>query len=231
VTAGTTLAVAAGLAGGVFAAVHHLGRTWGSTRGERSTRMPGDEIDTRPLGVTNHAVTVDAPPSQVWPWLVQMGYHRGGWYTYPWVDRWIWHIDNPSADRIVDAFQDLRVGDIVPDGEPGTAWYVVRQLDPERSLVLHSTTHLPPAVRNRVWVSWTWSFLLEPLPGNRTRILLRVRATGSPTVMAAFHLLIVPSDLVMARSMLRGIRKRVQGRPVAGPPRRRGRPARLAAHR
>jgi hypothetical protein len=51
--------------------------------------MPGDEIVRKPFGKTMHAVTIEAPPERVWPWLVQMGYHRGGWYTYPWVDRWI----------------------------------------------------------------------------------------------------------------------------------------------
>jgi hypothetical protein len=76
-------------AGAGFAVLHRLGGTWGSTRRERASRMPGDEIVRKPFGKTMHAVTIEAPPERVWPWLVQMGYHRGGWYTYPWVDRWI----------------------------------------------------------------------------------------------------------------------------------------------
>jgi membrane protease YdiL (CAAX protease family) len=208
-----------GLAAAAFAVLHRLGRTWGSTRRERGTRMPGDEIVRKPFGATMHAVSIDAPPERVWPWLVQMGYHRGGWYTYPWVDRWIWHIYNASADRVIDELQNLRVGDIVPDGEPGTAYYVVEHLEPARSLVLHSTTHVfPPALRDRVRLSWTWSFLLEPVAGGTaTRLLLRVRAEGSAPVAAAFHALIVPSDFVMARSMLLGIKRRAEdaerGRP------------------
>jgi hypothetical protein len=113
-------------------------------------RMPGDEIVREPFGKTMHALTIDAPPERVWPWLVQMGYHRGGWYTCPWVDRWIWHVDNPSADQIVDALQDLRVGDIVPDGEPGTADYVVEHL--ERSGPLQSC---PPRC-HAVTPAWTY---------------------------------------------------------------------------
>jgi hypothetical protein len=135
---------------------------------------------------------------------VQMGYHRAGWYTPRWVDRWIWHIDNPSADTMVPELQALAVGDVVPDGEPGTAWYDVVALDPERHLVLHSTTHVPPALRGVTRVDWTWAFVLEPV-GSGTRVRLRARATGSLLALVAWHLLVVPSDLVMARAMLRGV--------------------------
>jgi len=171
--------------------------------------MPGDDIVARPFGVTDHGVTVAAPPAQVWPWIVQMGYHRAGWYTPTWVDHWIWHIDNPSADTIMPELQGLAVGDVVPDGEPGTAWYDVVELERDRHLVLHSTTHVPPAMRGVISVDWTWSFALEPVDAG-TRLRLRARATGSPLALLAWHLLIVPSDFVMARAMLRGIAVRAE---------------------
>ena len=195
-----------------FAGLHRLGSTWGSTPEERERPMPGDEIVPDPAGRTMHAITVDAAPDQVWPWLAQMGYHRAGWYTYPWVDRWIWHIENPSADRVVPALQDLRVGDVIPDGEPGTAYFVIRELVPGEHLVLHSTTHVPPALERAMTVSWTWSFLLLPVDGGRrTRLLLRVRLTGSLVTRLLWHLVVVPSDFVMARSMLLGVKRRAEG--------------------
>ena len=136
-----------------------------------------------------------------------MGYHRAGWYTPRWVDRWIWHIDNPSSDTVVPELQALAVGDVVPDGEPGTAWYDVVALDPERHLVLHSTTHVPPSLRGVMSVDWTWTFALEPVEAG-TRLRLRARASGSALALVAWHLLVVPSDFVMARAMLRGIAER-----------------------
>jgi len=198
----------------LFACLHRRGRTWGSTGEERREPLPGDLLVDRPFGATEHAVTVAAPPERVWPWIVQMGYHRGGWYTPHWVDRWIWHIDNPSTDRVLPEWQGLAVGDVVPDGEPGTAWYDVVELEPERRLVLHSTTHVPPALRAVMRVEWTWAFVLEPA-GEGTRLRLRARARGNPVAFLFWHLLVVPSDFVMARAMLRGIRDRAERQPTA----------------
>ena len=64
-----------------YAVLHHLGRTSGSTDAERHARLPGDALVSDPGVVTDHAVTIDAPPEAVWPWLAQMGWGRGGWYT------------------------------------------------------------------------------------------------------------------------------------------------------
>jgi hypothetical protein len=72
---------------GVIAVSQWLGRTAGSTQAERRQPLPGDELIDHPTVVTNHAATIPVPPDQVWPWLVQMGWHRGGWYTPRFIDR------------------------------------------------------------------------------------------------------------------------------------------------
>jgi len=198
------------LGAATFGAVHYLGRTWGADEVEQRAVMPGDDIVARPFGITNHAITIDATPAMIWPWIVQMGYHRAGWYTPRWVDRWIWHIENPTVTTVHPELQNVHVGDVIPDGEPGTAFFRVADLKEDHFLVLHSTTHLPPALRDRTWVDWTWSFLLTPIDLHHTRLKLRVRATGSPELWLAWTLFLVPSDLVMARSMLRGIKRRAE---------------------
>jgi hypothetical protein len=215
-------APAAALVG--YGTLYVLGRRAGSTAAERRATLPGDRLIARPNMVTDHAVTIDAPPAAVWPWLTQMGWHLGGYYTPRWVDRLLFPRNWPSLDHLDPALvRDLAVGDLIPDGEPGTAWFVVTEVEPPHSLVLRSATHLPPAWRERSGASidWTWTFRLTKRPGDRTRLHLRVRGRTAPWwLTASYHAVLVPADLVMAVGMLRGIRHRAQAAP---PPRSSGR--------
>ena len=183
--------------------------------------LPGDDIVGNPEVVTNHAVTIDAPPERVWPWLVQMGWGRGGWYTARWIERLFFPANGPSAERIIPELQVLRVGDFIPDGRPETqCGFVVEALEPERALVLHSTSHLPVGWRPRVRLDWSWAFVLTAVDeGRRTRFLFRSRWTTAPWwLTAAGRLVIVPADFVMARDFLRGVKRRTErstGTPTA----------------
>ena len=195
------------------AALIHFGRTYGSTAHERAMRLPGDGIVADPTVVTNHAVTIDAPPDCVWPWLVQMGWGRGGWYTARWVDRLLFPANGPSADRIIPEVQNLRLGDFIPDGAPETeCGLIVEVLEPNRALVLHSTSHLPRSWRDRAQADWSWAFVLTAVDGGqRTRFLFRSRWTTAPWwLTAAGWLGIVPADFVMSRDMLRGVKRRAE---------------------
>ena len=160
------LALAAVAAVTAEAGLIHLGRTYGSTEEERKKRLPGDDIIADPEVQTDHAITIDAPPSAVWPWLVQMGWGRGAWYTARWVDRLLFPANGPSADRIMPELQDITIGTFIPDGAPETetGLYVVA-LEPERALVLRSNSHLPMSWRDRATLDWTWSFVLTPVDG------------------------------------------------------------------
>ncbi|HEX9259008.1 MAG TPA: hypothetical protein VF855_05675 [Acidimicrobiales bacterium] len=202
-------------AAGSYALLQVLGRTSGSTRAERRSALPGDEQILRPLFVTNHAITVDASPQEVWPWLVQMGWHRGGWYTARWVDRLLFPANWPSAERVMPELQDLAVGDEVPDGAPETeCYFVVEELEPNRHLLLHSRSHLPPEFRDRfgAWIDWTWMFDLAPVEGGGSRFLFRTRARLGPRWLAAVYwLVLIPADHIMSRQMLRGVKRRAEG--------------------
>src|SRR5829696_8141190 len=112
--------VLAAVVGG-YAGLQWLGRTYGATRAERRRSLPGDGLCADPQIVTTHAVTIDAPPEHVWPWLVQMGWGRGQWYTARWVDRLLFPDNGPSADVLVPEWQHLAVGGPHPRRAAGGA--------------------------------------------------------------------------------------------------------------
>jgi hypothetical protein len=212
----TAVAVLAGVAG--YGVLYRLGKSSGSTAGERARHLPGDELIDRPSFLTNHAATLDAPPAQVWPWLTQVGWHRGGWYTPRWVDRLLFPDNWPSADvldpRLV---RDLAPGDRIPDGPPGTASFVVERADAPSVLVLHSRTHLPPGWDTSLGarLDWVWTFALDPVGTNRTRMLIRNRGTVRPRWLdLAYLATIVPADHIMTRGMFRGLQRRLASEPV-----------------
>ena len=197
----------------VYVVLQALGRSAGTTAAERAGRLPGDDLVPAPQLVTDHAVTIEASAEQVWPWLTQVGWHRGGWYTPPWVDRFLFPDNWPSATSLDPALvRDLRPGDTVPDGPPGTAYFIVERADAPRLLVLHSRTHLPPGWADRYGASldWVWTFALDPLGETRTRMLVRNRGRVRPAWLdLAYRALIVPADHVMTKGMFRGLADRV----------------------
>ena len=191
----------------------HLGRTYGSSPGERRRPLPGDDLVVAPSAVTDHATTIEARPEQIWPWLLQVGWGRAGWYTARWVDRLLFPANGPSADRIHPEWQHLEVGSFIPDGAPETGCGMfVERIEADRALVLRSNSHLPASWRRYAQLDWTWTFVLAPLAdGRHTRFHFRSRWATSPWWLTlGGWLVIVPADFVMSRDMLRGVRRRAE---------------------
>jgi hypothetical protein len=209
-----TLLAAGVAAATAYAALQLLGRRAGSSARERRAALPGDALVDAPQLVTDHAVTIDAAPEEIWPWLTQMGWHRGGYYTPPWVDRLLFPGNWPSVDQLDPALlRTLTPGETIPDGPPGTAEYVVNEVDAPHTLVLRSTSHIPPGWQERydARMVWTWCFVLTETDAG-TRVHLRVRGRMTPWWFAALYVTtIVPADFVMARGMLRGLKVRAEG--------------------
>jgi hypothetical protein len=205
-----------------YAALQWLGRSYGATTVERRSALPGDELCRHPDAVTTHATTIQAPPQRVWPWLVQMGWGRGQWYTARWVDRLLFPANGPSADRIIPELQHLAVGDRILDGPPeANCAFVVATLDPYRDLVLHSSQHLPPRWADRfgATIDFSWAFHLHDVGDGRTRFVFRSRMRAAPGWVRAVYLAaILPADFVMSRQMLRGVKTRAEATTAADHP-------------
>ena len=178
--------------------------TWGATDEEAGRTLPGDELLENPAVVSTRAITIHAPPSAVWPWLVQMGSGRGGAYTYDWIEN-LFGLGMHSAERIHPEWQNLVVGDVIP-GKESLQGMRVEVLDPERALVTRSEDG-----------TWVWAFVLEDL-GGRTRLLSRNRiAMRDPSLGDRIGMAVMePGSLVMERKMLHGIKERAE-RLVAHP--------------
>ena len=198
-----------------------LTRPWlhgGSTRAERRASLPGDQWIDQPRLVATRAVTIDAPPDAVWPWLQQMGHGRAGWYGY---DLWD-NAGDASADALVPELQHLAVGDVIADAV-GPFGFRVLEVEPERAVVLRATIH-PITGKvvdrdrhpHRVFIDFTWAFVLTPLAGGRSRLVVRVRYDRSPRwwvacAVEAYELV----DALFSRKMLAGIRQRAEGGDAA----------------
>jgi hypothetical protein len=172
--------------------------TWGATPEEVTRALPGDGFLPGPDFLATRAITIDAPPSAVWPWLVQMGSGRGGAYTYDWIENLL-GLEMHSADRILPEFQDLTVGDELP--LPDGPTMRIEVLDRERTMVACAEDG-----------TWVWIFALSP-SGDRTRLISRNRIAtpgASPIARLAYMLFMEPGSLVMERRMLRGIKERAE---------------------
>jgi hypothetical protein len=158
--------------------------TWGATSDEIGADYAGDDLIPAAESTSTLATTLPAPPEQVWPWLVQMGGDRGGWYSWDRLD----HGGEPSADRIVPEWQHLEVGHRLAQGPDGQSWFTVEVLEPQRTLVLRSELALPSGgsfdIRSgplpRAYVDGTWGFHLRPAPGGGTRLVVRTHGRGHP---------------------------------------------------
>jgi len=166
--------------------------------------MLGDDQVTLPSYESTLGVTIDAAPADIWPWLMQMGYQRGGLYSYDWLDRLFGYLDGPSADRILPEWQRLAVGDEIPIGRKGG--FPVRAIGPYRSLVM--------AGRDRD-VEWSWELALTPVGPARTRLVSRNRVWVRPTLRSrATMFLMEPAAFLMTRRMLLGIKQRAESMPM-----------------
>ena len=185
---------------------------WGASQQEWADAMPGDDLVPQPVLLSTRAVTIDAPPSAVWPWLAQIGQGRGGLYSYDALEN-LMGLDIHSADTLLPESQQLTPGDLVRLGKPGSPCFWVMSLDAGRSLVLVSADPatgepVPTPVGDGTGATWQW--VLRPIRGGTaTRLVSRQRNTH-PRGQRMLWRLVEPIGFVMEQRMLLGIKERVE---------------------
>lgn len=187
---------------------------WGATDEEVRRSFPGADVVPGGRRGATMAVTIDAPPARVWPWLAQMGCDRGGWY------RWN-RLDNggvPSAERIRPEWQQISLGDHLASTPDGRAWFKVAALEPRRFLGLRAPLDLrgrpfdTRVARPRSYSDSIWSFLLEELPGDRTRLVVSGYAAYHPRLLLTIGNIVFwePAHVFMQTRQFANLKRRAE---------------------
>jgi hypothetical protein len=195
-------AVGVGGVAGYYFALRPWHMRWGASREEISRPMPGDDLVREPLYVSNRAITIHARPWEIWPWVVQIGMGRAGFYGYQWFER-LAEVSISTVEHIIPEFQSLEAGDFIPAGRG--IQLPVRSVELNGSLVIGSNPNAPPGEE-----LVSWSLGLYPQDG-ATRLVSRVRSTyrwkpGAPLAT----LFQGPLHFILERKMLLGIKQRAE---------------------
>ncbi len=187
---------------------------WGATPEEAESWLPGDDLTPNPKLHATHAVTIHAPASEVWAWLVQIGQGRGGFYSYTWIENLL-GLDIRTARRVRPELQHLHAADAIPLSPDGSAALPVDIVQPQRTLVLHGESLRPKGIavlQAGAYSNLTWSFHLRPIDDQTTRLIERLRAdwhhTWWRTLLIRAYL--EPGTFIMQRRMLLGIKERAE---------------------
>jgi hypothetical protein len=189
------------VAAGYWLALRPRHLRWGATAAEVARRWPGDELVQRPYMRALRAVTVKASVDEVWPWIMQIGRDRGGFYSYTWLENLV-GADIHNVDHLIPALVDRRPGDTVwmapPEKFGGTGRMVVASVVPKRAMVL-----VPPGDADRASsggpVDGVWSFVLDPAGGRATRLVMVSLAARRRVADLLFW---EPAHFVMERKMM-----------------------------
>jgi hypothetical protein len=191
---------------------------WGATDEEIAMALPGDGRLAEPARQVTRAISIDAARQDVWPWIVQLGADRGGFYTYDWLEN-LFGLDIHSADEIVEEWQDLEVGDVVHADRARTGgWYVV-ELVPDEALVLQVgdlVAGRPLRRDERLRWEFQWTFAVRDAPAGGTRLLVRERVAFDSVVTRIVMAPVGLVSFVMTRGTMLGIKSRVEARDGRG---------------
>ena len=192
-------------------------QNWGATEAEAVAVLPGDDLTPGPVEQCTRAITIGAPPEAVWPWLVQMGADRGGFYSYDWLEN-LFGLGIHNAESIVPAWQRLEVGDLMWANGARSGGWVVERMVPHEVLVLKMADVATGRAVSRsegIGFEFQWTFALVPTPYGGTRLFIRERVGYGRRLTRWLMAPVGVVSFVMTRKMLDGIRRRAERQPSA----------------
>jgi hypothetical protein len=174
---------------------------WGATEDEIVASYPGDELVSSPRIAYTRAISIQAAPGEIYPWIVQLGADKGGMYSYTWFETHLLQCPQQNADRIHEEWQDLQEGDkvLLCPNEDAPPAYTVARLEQDQAIVLGHK-------ESGEWIE-VWQFILVPQSDGTTRLVVRSRNAAE----GWFWDVIRPGEFIMMRGMLLGIRERAEG--------------------
>jgi hypothetical protein len=185
---------------------------WGATDDEVDAPLPGHDLIEGPTHRCTRAVTIEAGPEEVWPWVAQIGADRGGFYSYEWLENVV-GLGIHNAERIVPEWQHLALGDAVYAHSNGSAGWYVMEVSPPSALVLQIadfqtgrtlTQERPP------YLEYVWSFAVVEGGAGTTRLVVRETFSAGHRVTRLVMVPVGRLSFVMTRPMLRGIKARAE---------------------
>ncbi len=178
---------------------------WGATDKEVAMALPGDTYIAATAEVSTRALTIHAPASIVWAWLVQTGQNRsGGWYSYTWLEN-LFASDMGDAEQLDPRFQHLEVGDTI-------FFHPIGATNP-----VMATTVLGFEAQRALWLEGGWSFVLQPISANTTRLIVRYPMKPDEFVNPLLSYgIFEPAHFVMESGMMLGIKRRAERGPQLG---------------
>ncbi|WP_396929151.1 SRPBCC family protein [Mycolicibacterium sp.] len=209
----TTAMLRLGATAAVLLAARQFFRNWGTTKAECSMPLPGDDLVGQPAVVTTEGVTIDRRPEAVWPWLIQIGQDRAGFYAYEKAQTLV-GLDYHGANEIHPEWQHLAEGDTVrlaPRGWLGLKDGIVvtvARLEAGRSLVLRTAG-------SRSFWDAIWSLNVVPSGDDHTRLLIRTRVPLRQPGAVLGAELIAPAKAFITRAILLGVKQRAESEAAA----------------
>jgi hypothetical protein len=179
---------------------------WGATQDEISGSFTGDELVPSPRITYTRAITINAAPEEVYPWIVQLGAEKGGMYSYSWFETGVLQCELINADRIHEEWQNLKVGDPMKmcPGTSGPPPYIISIIEPNHAIVMGHK-------ENGNWTD-IWQFLVVPQNDGTTRLVIRSRNSLQGWFWDAMR----PGEFIMMRGMMLGIKERAENIGTAG---------------